>query len=367
MTFRTLAALLGAVVLCGAGVAQAVVDVSGPARGIAVAPFVTTTSSSGEEAAVPDVASILAGELTARSSARVITPAELRRDDRGIDDPQARDVRRWAEWNDVENVVVGRTARAPRGRLDVAVELRSGHSGAARAEYRLTPESDEDLSGAVERLANLILADLGEEAAVVNDSLPSVAAAAPGGPSPEGAEPVGSKDGPVGSKDGKDASAESKDSGMGLLPGTSRDEPMSINSEELEVLPEDGGRRLVFSRNVEVMQGDIILHADRLEAVYPQGASQPDLLIASGNVRVSQGDRRARCEEATYERTAHTIVCRGQAEVTQGCDQVRGEEIQFDLGGERVRVVGAASVVIRPDDDETGECVPAVSAEGGDR
>ena len=122
------------------------------------------------------------------------------------------------------------------------------------------------------------------------------------------------------------------------------------------MLPHDGGRRLVFSNNVAVVQGDIVLNADRLEAVYPQGASQPDLLLATGHVRIAQGDRRARCERATYERVAETIVCRGNAEVIQGCDRVRGEEIAFDLVQERVRVTGAASVVIQPDDGDTDKC-----------
>jgi lipopolysaccharide export system protein LptA len=144
---------------------------------------------------------------------------------------------------------------------------------------------------------------------------------------------------------------------MALLPGTRRDDPISINSEELEVFPHDGGRRLVFSRSVEVLQGDVTLNADRLEAVYPQGASQPERLLASGHVRVVQGDRRARCDEAIYERGSQTILCRGRAEVLHGCDRVRGEEIEFDLERERVRVTGAASVVIHSEDEDAGECV----------
>ena len=157
----------------------------------------------------------------------------------------------------------------------------------------------------------------------------------------------------------EESSSSDGSSELTLLPGSRRDDPISINSEELEVLPLDGGRRLVFSRNVEVLQGGVTLNADRLEALYPQGASQPEELIASGHVRVVQGDRRARCEEAVYRRAAHTIVCRGEAEVLQGCDRLRGAEIEFDLERERVRVTGAASVVIRSEDGDGGDCVAA--------
>jgi lipopolysaccharide export system protein LptA len=253
-------------------------------------------------------------------------------------------VRRWARWNSVENVVVGRVDRAGERGLRAAIELRSGHSGAARAEYRLEPDEAEDWGGAVTQLAILILAEVEASA----PDAPARATSAEPGPA---AEP------------GADAEpGRGEEGGLRLLPGVSRDDPISIESDELEVLPEDGGRRLVFSRNVRVQQGDITLEADRLEAVYPQGASQPDLLLASGRVRVVQGDRRGRCDEAIYDRDAQTIVCRGKAEVTQGCDQVRGEEIEFDLARERVRVTGAASVVIQPGSAEDGDCVPSVAS-----
>lgn len=329
--------------------AVAVVDVSGPAAGIAVAPFSEAFSTDGESG-LPDVASLLADALAADSDTRVVAPSGLLRDRRGLQDPQAADVRRWARWNGVENVIVGRTARRGRG-LEVDVELRSGHSGAPKAEYRLAPESGDDVPGVVQHLARLILADLGG-AVAASDSPPQV-----------GSAPPGTETAPVDA--GPDEPGAPSDGGLGmaLLPGSRRDTPMAINSEELEVLPQNGGRRLVFSRDVVVLQGDVTLNADRLEAVYPQGASQPDLLLASGRVRVVQGDKRARCEEATYQRDVHTIVCRGKAEVLQGCDRVRGEQIEFDLEHERVLVTGAASVVIQSEDTDGSECLSAHDAE----
>jgi len=324
--------------LAFAATSAAVVDVSGPRRGIAVAPF---SGGAGEPPDGRPLASQLASALHARSGLRVVAPGELRRDERGGDEPQAGDIRRWADWNAVDSVVVGR--RDARG---VAVELRSGHSGAALAEYRLAPASHDGMPRAVSELAHLILADLGEVPAGAEDPLPPVGAAAD---APDAnARPAGSA--------APESPERSEEASLALLPGRQRDDPISINSEELEVLPEAGGRRLVFSRNVEVLQGNVTLNADRLEAVYPQGASQPETLHATGHVRVRQHDRRARCDEATYERAADTIVCRGRAEVSQGCDRVRGQQIEFDLTQERVRVSGAASVVIQSEDEEAGAC-----------
>jgi lipopolysaccharide export system protein LptA len=326
--------------------AAAVVEVSRPAAGLAVVSFAQGSSS----VDLPDVASLLAGELSARSSARVVMPENLLSDGRRLDDPRAVDVRRWALRNAVENVIVGRSA-VRGGNLDVAVELRSGHSGAARAEYHLVPESWDAVPGAVGRLAVLILADLGEDAGSVTDRLPTVSAAR----QPE--ESLAAE-----SRSDEEPTPVSGGGEMALLPGTRRDEPISINSEELEVLPQAGGRRLVFSQNVEVHQGEINLRADRLEAIYPQGASQPERLVASGRVRVVQGERHASCDEAVYDRGPHTIVCRGKAEVLQDCDRVRGDQIEFDLGRESVRVTGSASVVIHPENDAVADCTATQGA-----
>ena len=88
---------------------------------------------------------------------------------------------------------------------------------------------------------------------------------------------------------------------------------------------------------------------------HPPGRSQPERLTATGHVTVRQGERRARCQKATYVRADQTIQCQGNAEVTQGCDRVRGREIEFDLERDRVRVNGSASVLIQPEGPE-GNC-----------
>ena len=115
-------------------------------------------------------------------------------------------------------------------------------------------------------------------------------------------------------------------------------------------------RHFVFTRNVRVAQGDITLTTDRLDAYYSDGASQPERLVATGNVRVRQQDWEGRCDEAVYLRSEQRVVCSGAAELVQGCDRVRGREIAFDLERDRVRVSGAASLVIHPGDADETAC-----------
>ena len=66
------------------------------------------------------------------------------------------------------------------------------------------------------------------------------------------------------------------------------DKPLSIRSDELEALENEGRRRLLFTSNVHIEQGDLLVNSDRLEAFYPPGGSQPDKLVASGHVEVKQ-------------------------------------------------------------------------------
>ena len=134
-----------------------------PRSSIGVAPFGSLDDADADVPAVPDVARLLAGELERKSASKVVSPERMKL---GDDDPllaspaAAGAIRRWADLNEVDTIVVGRAARAKGGGLNIDVELRSGHSGAPEAEYRLEPASDPELPSAVEKLATLILADL---------------------------------------------------------------------------------------------------------------------------------------------------------------------------------------------------------------
>jgi lipopolysaccharide transport protein LptA len=290
---------------------------------IAVAPFALDESLA--ESGL-DLAGALAERLAARPLGRVVLPSEL-----GVvaeARPPAQRIRDWAEQAQVDAVVVGSVGRAGDGQVEAWVETRSGHTGAVEERYRIEPTSEWDLDEQVEQLATRILSDLGYEG-LAGDALPPVGATG-------AAEP---------------AKDEEKDEDT-LLGRLRSDEPVSIESDEIEIVDRAGLRHLVFRREVKVVQGDVTLLTDHLEAFYPEGASQPDRLEATGNVRVRQGDRSARCESATYLRQEQVVVCRGQAEILRECDRVRGGEIRFDLERDTVRVVGAASVVLQA----KGEC-----------
>jgi lipopolysaccharide transport protein LptA len=279
-------------------------------------------------ASVPDVATLLAGRLGARGVQRVVGPVQLGAEPDADAEPAV--VKGWASNAGVDAVVVGRTTRIGE-QLSVDVQLRVGDTGeVARALIEQFPRSD-DLEGGVDHLAGEVIAATG---LLLEAPEPEPAVAGPG-PAASGGE------GPAASR------------GNGRAPfgfdfGGS-DEPLAIESEELEVLQQDGRRRLVFSKNVRVRQGEMQLTSAVLEAVYPDEGGQPDRMMASGDVRFSQRDQKARCDRLDYDRLNERLVCRGNAWFEDGENRLSGAVIDIDLRGEKVTVKGGATVLIQPD------------------
>ena len=327
--------VLSAAVVAPAVAAAAEVRGAGsraPALRLAIAPFEGDTAS-------PPLAERLAARFERGPHERLLAPGTFVAEPRL--DPPADAVRAWAYNAAVDDVVLGRIRAATEfegARLELVV--RSGHSGAER--WRETvelPESEAALSDTLDGLVVAVREALG--VGPTDEADPDAAG---------GAVAAG-----PGARADRDGSGRGLDANLDLS-GFDSDAPIEINAEEAEIVSRDRGRELVFQRNVEVRQANVVLRSDRLEASYKKGESEPERLVAQGRVFVDQGGRRARCDRAVYLRSAQQLTCRGHAELVQGCDIVRGESIQFDLADDRARVEGAASIVIRPKRDEGDGC-----------
>jgi lipopolysaccharide transport protein LptA len=140
--------------------------------------------------------------------------------------------------------------------------------------------------------------------------------------------------------------------GAGLL-NIESGQPLSITADELEAIElPDGRRQLLFSRSVNVQQGGLLVRSNRLEAHYAANASQPDRLVASGNVRVEQKARELSCAKATYFPGEERLECVGNARLRDGSNQVEGERIEILFAQDRIRVKGGAVVNVAPDDEK---------------
>jgi lipopolysaccharide export system protein LptA len=284
------------------------------AAGVGVAPF-EAIARQGD--AVPDVAAHVAERLATRGVGTVRGPGVLGGE--ASFEPSSDAVRAWADRADVDAIVVGRTTKIG-SQLSLHARLYDGVSGEALGTPLVEEVArPEEFGRAIDRLTGALVER-------IEARMP--AAAAPDAPPAREDEPA-------------------RDGGLRF----DRDEPLSIRSDELEAAPDASGqRRLVFAGHVRAEQGDLSLVADRLEAHYRAGASEPHRLQARGHVTIEQGTRVARCAEATFYRDQERVVCTGQlAEIEQACDRVRGPRIVFHLGSERLEVEGGAEVSLRPD------------------
>jgi lipopolysaccharide transport protein LptA len=282
---------------------------------VGVAPFQVAAPMGVE---VPDYATLLADLLGTRGVGHIVGPGELGAP--ASADVDASTVRSLAERAAVDGVVVGRTTQIG-SRFSVDVRLLSADSGEVVDTYIAEiPRSDQTTS-AVAGLADQVIAGL---LALVAPSDDPVARDAVGSP----------------------ASAR-------VFDGSA---PISIKSQSLEAAEVNGGRRLVFSGDVNVVQNDITITSNRLTADYPKGASEPTRLIAQGAVRVIQGDQEARCDNGTFQRAEELLTCCGNAELRDGSSRVRGKCIEFNLSDQTVRVEDATvNIIPASNDSDAGE------------
>jgi lipopolysaccharide transport protein LptA len=305
-----------------------------PALRVAIAPF------AGEAGALA-ISKQLAEQISRRDVERLIAPGEFVADN--TFEPRAADVRRWAYNSAVDAVVVGRVytvGNAKRRTRIVETVVRSGHSGAELSRHEVASARGASIHESLDTLAASILSGLGYV------EVPSEA---------------GTEENTEGGNVDLSKSSQPGQSGHSLDAERSKhgfrsDAPIEIKAEEAEIINLDGGRRLIFQRNVHVQQANISLRSDRLEALYRKGESEPRELRAEGRVAIDQGHRRAKCDRAIYRREDNRLTCSGHAELIQGCDIVRGESIEFDLAGDQARVTGAASIVIYPESEANAGC-----------
>jgi len=128
--------------------------------------------------------------------------------------------------------------------------------------------------------------------------------------------------------------------------------PVNVVSEHLEAREDGGDRTIRFSGAVAVTRGELSLRADELVLHFPEGAQQPERLVAQGEVVVREAAREARCARAEYRPGLRTVLCDGGARLRDGRDQLDSQTLHLDLGARRVDATGSAVLRMDPRDDE---------------
>ena len=91
----------------------------------------------------------------------------------------------------------------------------------------------------------------------------------------------------------------------------------------------------VFKGNVVVVSPEVRIESDQLTVV--MGADEDiESVTAVGNVRLTQGDRRARCRKAIYLAGKGELIMTGNAMLRRGRDTVKGNVIRIWVDQERM-------------------------------
>jgi len=136
--------------------------------------------------------------------------------------------------------------------------------------------------------------------------------------------------------------AGAENQGISRLLGKS-EQPIHIQAEKL--VAENQSGILIFTGQVLVRQGNLIISADRIEAYFEPKIREVNRIVARGNVRMSQKDWIGVGEKADYDVGRGVLILTGSPRIWQGEDQVEGERIKLDISRDRFEVESAQARV----------------------
>ena len=133
--------------------------------------------------------------------------------------------------------------------------------------------------------------------------------------------------------------------------------PIDITSDTVEA--DQKTNTVIFKGNVVAKQEDTTLYANSLTILYDQNTKKLKEIIAVGNVKVVQLERRATSQKATFDQDKNKVVFDGEAVAREGANVIRGERITYYVEEERSVVEpvkgGRVSTTITPQSKEEGE------------
>ena len=129
----------------------------------------------------------------------------------------------------------------------------------------------------------------------------------------------------------KDGEKDSKSGGIAGF--TASRAPIDIASDTLEW---DGKQSTAtYKGNVVAKQEDTTLYANTLIIIYDQETKKVKEIIAIGNVKVVQLEKRATSQKATFDQDKNKVILDGEAVAREGANVIRGERITYYVEEER--------------------------------
>ena len=114
--------------------------------------------------------------------------------------------------------------------------------------------------------------------------------------------------------------------------------PINVDSDAAE--GDQKKNLFTFKGNVVAKQEDITLYANMVTIQYDPETRGIKTLVASGNVKIVQQDRRATGQKITFHQDENKIVLEGDAVLREGDNVIRGERVIYYVDEERSVVEG---------------------------
>ena len=121
--------------------------------------------------------------------------------------------------------------------------------------------------------------------------------------------------------------------------------PVSYSADNLEYV--DGERRLVLTGDVDIVQNDARLRADRVTMFFSRSGGDGGSNLASGDIErmIAEGEvyyvrpaQSARGDRAVYEVAQDAVVFSGNVVVASDENVIRGEQLVLQIGSRRTTI-----------------------------
>ncbi|MEW6615456.1 MAG: lipopolysaccharide transport periplasmic protein LptA [Thermodesulfobacteriota bacterium] len=117
-----------------------------------------------------------------------------------------------------------------------------------------------------------------------------------------------------------------------------KNQPIVINSDHLEG---DNKKNVVkFTGNVVAKRGELTIRSKSISVMYDKANKKVMEIVAEGDVRINQGNKKARGEKAVFMNSQEKIILTGNPRVWEGDNIIKGEKITLFLAEDRGVVEG---------------------------
>ncbi|MDQ6961178.1 MAG: lipopolysaccharide transport periplasmic protein LptA [Mariprofundaceae bacterium] len=112
--------------------------------------------------------------------------------------------------------------------------------------------------------------------------------------------------------------------------------PMHIEADHLDIQHDKHTAK--FTGKVYLLRDDFSLWCDNLTVYYQKKSKKIEHVHAQGHVKIKQGERSGKSDEADYYHLKDLLILRGHAEMEQEGGYIQGEIIEHDMKASQTKV-----------------------------